>query len=429
MKKAIVIGSGAGGATAAKELKGYFDVTVLEAGNGFRPFSFNLTALEKLRRTGLFFDERLIRLLFPAMRIRKSMDKMVLVNGHGLGGTTTIFTANALRFDQSLRDLGIDLDEEFAELSAEIPISTEHRKRWAPLTKRMFEICEEMELNPEPTPKMIDFNHCTGCGRCVLGCPQQAKWDSRYFLNEAIAKGAKLIKNCKVVKFAVDNGRVKYIQVLEQGKRKFYEADLVILAAGGLSTPVVLQNSDIQCENRLFVDPVLCVAASWENAWQNTGIPMPFIVQREHYIVSPYFDYLSFFFNKKWRIPARNIVSLMIKFADMNSGSSELHGINKSLTTEDKERLEEGVDLCKRILGRLGVKKEEIFLGTLNAGHPGGMFPLTVKEAATFHHKTLPDNLYIADATLFPRSLGNPPTLTIMAMAKRVSKICINSLS
>jgi choline dehydrogenase-like flavoprotein len=72
----------------------------------------------------------------------------------------------------------------------------------------------------------------------------------------------------------------------------------------------------------------------------------------------------------------------------------------------------------------MGIKKNDIFLGTINAGHPGGMLPLTVQEADTLHHRRLPPNLYIADATLFPASLGNPPILTIMAMAKKVSKLC-----
>jgi hypothetical protein len=36
----------------------------------------------------------------------------------------------------------------------------------------------------------------------------------------------------------------------------------------------------------------------------------------------------------------------------------------------------------------------------------------------------LPENLYVADASLLPKSLGNPPILTIIAMAKRISKIC-----
>ena len=42
MKKAIVVGTGAGGATVAKELQGIFQVTILEAGNSFHPFNGNL---------------------------------------------------------------------------------------------------------------------------------------------------------------------------------------------------------------------------------------------------------------------------------------------------------------------------------------------------------------------------------------------------
>jgi choline dehydrogenase-like flavoprotein len=69
------------------------------------------------------------------------------------------------------------------------------------------------------------------------------------------------------------------------------------------------------------------------------------------------------------------------------------------------------------------VKKEDIFMGTVNAGHPGGMLPLTAQLADSFHDPRLPENLYVADATLFPGSLGNPPIMTVMAMAKRVAKI------
>ncbi|MCD7755250.1 MAG: choline dehydrogenase, partial [Firmicutes bacterium] len=67
----------------------------------------------------------------------------------------------------------------------------------------------------------------------------------------------------------------------------------------------------------------------------------------------------------------------------------------------------------------------DIFLGTLNAGHPGGMLPLTSEESKSFHNRRLPDNLYIADATLLPESMGNPPIWTILALAKRIAKVCM----
>jgi hypothetical protein len=83
-----------------------------------------------------------------------------------------------------------------------------------------------------------------------------------------------------------------------------------------------------------------------------------------------------------------------------------------------------GIDLCKQVFRRLGVEEEDIFLGTVNAGHPGGMLPLTAAEVQSLHPARLPANLYVADATLLPRSLGNPPILTIIALAKRMSQVC-----
>lgn len=419
MKKVIIVGSGAGGAAAAKKLQGKFNVTVLEAGREFKPFRFNISVLEKLKKTGVFFDEREIQLLFPSMRIQKTEDRMILVSGIGLGGTTTVSAGNALRMDRGLKELGIDLDDEFEEIYREVPITSDHQNKWRDSTKRLYEICREMDLNPQPIPKLGDYRGCRDCGRCILGCPYNVKWDSRQFLKDAQDSGAEIVTGCKVYKVVMENGLVKGVQT----QKGFFPADIVILAAGGLSTPVILQNSGIECESRLFVDPVLCVAAQSKGSLQNKELSMPFAVQREHYIISPYFDYLSFFFNKSWRYPASDTLSLMIKLADSSAGSIENKSITKTLTDFDKKRLKEAVGLCKEILSRYGISKDTVFLGTLNAGHPGGMLPLTPQEAETFHNPKLPENLYVADATLFPESLGNPPILTIMAMAKRVSRI------
>lgn len=419
MKKLVVVGSGAGGAAAAKKLQGKFHVTVLEAGGEFKPFSFNLSLLEKLKKTGLFFDEREIQLLFPSMRVKKTEDRMVMVNGTSLGGTTTLSAGNALRMDKGLKELGIDLDNEFEELYNEIPITKDHQNKWGDTTRRLFEICREMNLNPQPTPKLGDYRGCTNCGRCVLGCSYGVKWDSRQFLKDAQDAGAKIVTGCKVTRVITEKGTVKGVQV----QKDFYPADIVVLAAGGFSTPVILQNSGIECESRLFVDPVLCVAAEHKESLQNKEFSMPFAVQMDQYILAPYFDYLSFFFNKKWRYPAADTLTLMIKLADSCSGSVDNKKIRKTLKGIDKERLQGGVEICREMLGKYGIRKDNIFLGTINAGHPGGMLPLTVLEAETFHNPRLPENLYVADATLFPGSLGNPPILTIMAMAGRVSRI------
>jgi choline dehydrogenase-like flavoprotein len=245
MKKVIVVGSGAGGAAVAKKMQGKFHVTILEAGRDFQPFSFSLSALEKLKKTGMFFDEREIQLLFPSMKVQRTKDRMVMVSGTGLGGTTTLSAGNALRMDKELKKLGIDLDDEFEELYKEIPITNDHQNKWRDTTKRLFEICRGMALNPQPIPKLGDYKRCTNCGRCVLGCQYKVKWDSRQFIRTALDKGANLITGCKVLKVVFRNGIVQGVQAQKGLNSIFYCADIVILAAGGFSTPVILQNSGI----------------------------------------------------------------------------------------------------------------------------------------------------------------------------------------
>jgi len=420
MKRAIVVGSGAGGAAIARELQGKFQVVVLESGNSFHPFSQNLKMIEKVKKTGLLFNERQIQWLFPTMRISKTSDGMVLVKGIGQGGTTTICAGNAVRQDQDLKAIGINLDAEFQELAKEIPVYTYHRKKWHGLTKEVFDICRDMKLQPQPTPKMGRRELCTGCGKCVLGCSWGAKWDSRIYLNQAVENGAEVISGCNVQKVLIENGRALGVIARKSWHARFYPADLIILAAGGLGTPEILQKSGIKCQSKLFVDPVLCVATKWNKARQNQEIPMPFIIQKEHFIISPYFDFLSFFFNRNWNYPAGDIYSLMIKLADVNTGNVA----RKSLSAIDKTRINDGINCCKEIYYKLGKKDSDIFVGTLNAGHPGGMFPLTEEDSQTMRNKRLPPNLYIADASLLPNSLGNPPILTIAAMAKRIGKLC-----
>lgn len=441
MKQAIVVGSGAGGATAAKELQGSYQVTVLEAGREFRPFGaplgMELEELEKLRPFGLFFDEREIQFVIPAYKIRRASDEMILVNGSGLGGTTTICTGNALRLDQDLKALGINLDAEFEEVYREVPVTTAHQKKWHKVTRQLFAIFEELGLDPQPMPKMGEYERCRHCGRCQLGCPYGVKWDSQRFLKAAQEKGAKVITGCAVESVVIEGGRAARgraargrasgVRVRDGLIPHFIPADLVVLAAGGLGTPVILERSGIPCEPRLFVDPVLTVGVRSPKSMQYKDITMPFVSTHDRIILSPYFDHLSFFFNPDWRVPAKDIVSIMIKLADEEQGSITSRGVDKTLTDSDRRCLDEGVGICKEILRRLGTNEADMFLGTVIAGHPGGMLPLTEKEAESLHSDRLPENLYVADASLLPKSMGKPPILTILALAKRVSALAIQA--
>ena len=421
-KKVIVIGSGAGGAVAAKKLADRYDVTILEAGKTFHPLSVPIDTFAKLRPTGMFFDERMIRLLLPSMQVRRS-GRMIMVNGIGVGGTTTLATGNAVRCDGVLKKIGLDLDSEFAALYEKLPITTEHRKYWNSATEEMFDVFEKMGLKPQPTPKFLRTPGCANCGHCAVGCPTGIKWDTRDLIKEAEEKGARLVTGCRVTGLEIRGGKVASVQAVKGAKRVRFEADMVVLAAGGFATPVILENSGIRTRKTLFVDPVLCVAAVRPDFDQKHQLLMPFYSTRDGYMLSPYMDYLSFFFNKDWRYPMKDLISVMIKMADDSHGYMDDGRIRKPLTADDQSRLKDGTETCIEILARMGIRREDTFLGTLNAGHPGGTLPLTKKSAESMHDQRLPENLYVADASILPRSAGMPPILTIMAMSLRVAKI------
>ncbi len=422
-RRAVVVGSGAGGATVAKELQGDFDVTVLEAGGEFRRVTLERPSIERLRRSHLLVDPRLARIFYPPLRVRPTPD-MVMVNGIGTGGSTPMATGSGLRKDEDLRAIGLDLDREFDEIAREIPVSTEHRRRWHPTTRRLFRTFEDLGLGPTPLPKMGEVDGCHHCGRCMLGCPYGRKWDSRTYLDQAVRRGATLATGHRVLRVVTEGDRATGVVTRRRGVHRFVPADLVVLAAGGFGTPAILERSGIACEPTLFVDPVLTVAARVPDAWQCNEIEMPFVVQRDGYILSPYFDWISAVMNPRWRDRLQDIVGVMVKLADERTGSVSGWKVDKRLTPGDRTRLDEAVGVASEILIAFGADPEGLFVGTPHGGHPGGMLPLTRGSAPSMHDPRLPENLYVADATLLPKALGNPPILTIVAMAKRVARTC-----
>ena len=116
-------------------------------------------------------------------------------------------------------------------------------------------------------------------------------------------------------------------------------------------------------------------------------------------------------------------MSIMVKYADSEQGSFDGKRLDKPVTAHDAETIRRSVEEASRVLDLVGISRDDMFLGTLNAGHPGGCLPLSATQAQSLHDDAPPANLYVADASLLPHSLGNPPILTIMALAKRVAKL------
>jgi choline dehydrogenase-like flavoprotein len=422
--RVIVVGSGAGGATVARELKAKgFEVLVLEAGREFKPFTRRLSWTEPLRRVGLLGSEKTITRLFPHLDLVRSGGDLVLIRGITTGGSTVLSCGNIVRAEHGLNKIGLDLTPEFEELEDLIGVRPFPQERWRPLTRQMFKAAKQLGLNPQPTPKAVDTLKCTSCGLCELGCASGARWDSRIFLEEALARGAELQTSSPVQKVIIENGEVKGVLVGSGSSSKTIKGDIVILAAGGIGTAQILKVSGLKAEDHLWSDIVITLGGVTKGANQLLEPPMVWYTKAKDYILSPYLDILSHWFHKPWRnVPIHDRVGVMVKLADAEEGSvSPEAKVHKVITSHDHQRLDEAVSQAKELMKSAGVSGPYV-KGLPNAGHLGGTVPLKTGDISSMKPLWLPEGLWVADLSLVPHSQGLPTILTTAAVALRVSR-------
>ncbi len=146
MMRAIVVGTGAGGATVARELTAQgFKVIILEAGKKFRPFRQLLSLAAPLRKTGIFGNEKIISHIFPPMNTIHSSNELVLIRGITSGGSTVLSCGNIVRTEHGLKEIGLDLTPEFEEIEKDIGVTEFPRKKWRPITRK----CSRLQRNSD----------------------------------------------------------------------------------------------------------------------------------------------------------------------------------------------------------------------------------------------------------------------------------------
>jgi choline dehydrogenase-like flavoprotein len=422
--KAIVVGSGAGGATAAHELanKG-FEVTILEAGKPFSPLTHKVSWLSPLRGTWLLKDTNSIKTVFPHYQVTRTSDDLAIFTGVTEGGSTSISCGNMVRAENGLKEIGLDLTPEYEEIERTITINPIPKEKWRPLTRKMFDEAQKMGYNPAPTPKVVDLEKCVGCGFCELGCATGAKWDSRREYKDILGKGVSIRTGSKVKKINIEGKRATGVLVSNGRSEEMVNADIVVLSAGGVGTAQILKASNLPARDNLWVDVVLTVGGVSKNAKMLSEPPMAWFIKQENYILSPYFDILSYWFHKPWKdVALENRVGMMIKLADTEQGTVAADGtVTKTLTDIDRKTLEEAKVKAKAIMEASGVEGPFVE-GKIHGGHLGGTVPLTKEDVSSMHPLWLPDDLWVADLSLLPRSQGLPTMLTAAALALRVAK-------
>lgn len=416
----LIVGSGAGGATLAKELtRRGKSVSLVEAGKReekigtFRDARRYYDSNNKLTRTP-----------------RKSREGVILWGALMAGGSTVVSCGCGVRcLEQELNDFGINLEVEFAEAEAELHIAPIAERLLSNGSKEIMRASKELGYTMEPMPKFIDPKKCRKCGQCVLGCNRDAKWTALNYLEEALNNGAQISYDLRCSTVIVGNGKVKGTRAIGPSGEVELLSDVVILAAGGLGTPQILLKSGINnAGTGLFMDLLVNTYGVTEGL-NLIHEPTMTLVNHDFYesngfILSPFVNHprlVKFmeFGIKGLTMRDNQIIGIMTKTRDEPTGRVYPDGtVSKSVTDKDWEKLREGSRIATEILEKVGVKKTTV--SKVEGAHPGGTAAIGV--VVDNNLQTGIDNLFVCDASVLPAAPGLPPILTIVALAKRLSK-------
>ena len=336
---------------------------------------------------------------------------------------------------------GVDIDTEVSETIEELEIEPLPPDLRGGASTHIAQAAQALGYPWEPQLKFMKPARAQpfDCGaKCMLGCRCHAKWSAAEYVDQAAAAGCDLRTGARVERVIVEEGHVVGVEgrFTSRGEPFTARAHRVILSAGGIGTPRLLQASAISAlqgaGEGMTMDITVMVYGTIAGLGNGEEPPMTWSWENpeEGYMLStlidPWLLYplinslkgLSYALTwPRWK----NTLGVMIKLKDDVSGGVFPDGrISKPMTDHDRPRMRSAEELCRRILLEAGAQPETIFTTPLRGTHPSG----TVRVGALVdeHLKTEIQGLYVCDASVFPEALARPTVLTIIGLSKRLAK-------
>jgi choline dehydrogenase-like flavoprotein len=236
----------------------------------------------------------------------------------------------------------------------------------------------------------------------------------------------------------VEGGRVCGLAGRRSGRPFEVEAETVVVAAGGIGTPVLLRASGLDGAGRgMAMDTTAMVYGLSSEKGIGTDPPMTWCHADDELgvlystLIDPWLMYPIIMAVKgpayplTWHRWGRTL-GVMIKLKDEISGEVDARGrISKGLTVADRDRLARAEAGAGRILRQAGCAPETIFTTPLRGTHPSAT--VRIGEMLSTDLETEVRGLYVCDASVFPEALGRPTVLTIIALARRLAEHLLGS--
>ena len=243
----VVVGSGAGGGVAAGVLAtAGLDVVVLDRGPFRTPAEFGHREQEALGD------------LYLQGGLASTADGgIALIAGSALGGgtvvnyTTSFATPDRVReeWDRVSGLSGVFTGAEYEDSSRAVHerygVNTDHG-HLASRDRIMEEGLRTLGWHSAAMPRNVSGCVEDACGWCGLGCRIGAKRSTlTTWLEDAQGAGARIVADADVERVEISGGRARGVAAAVGGNRLTVSARAVVLAAGALSTPALLQRSGV----------------------------------------------------------------------------------------------------------------------------------------------------------------------------------------
>lgn len=415
---AIVVGTGPGGGSVAGELsKRGWNLLILEKGSG-----------EPIRGTA---RQTISMTLTPGKGLHFTQELLGVIQGVAVGGSTIPYYACA--FDppyEMFEAYGIDLRPEVDEIKQELPVAPLADDLVGPAAGRIMESAQDLGYQWNKIPKLVYQENCRpNCDKCSMGCPYGAKWSSRMVVEEICQNGSTLLADAEVKRVLTDNQSAVGVEYVHQGERHQAFAGTIIIAAGGIGTPQILRRSGMPSAGAdFFFDPLMIVMGVIPDLDGGKEFPMAAGLRfaDEGYVMtdlaSPrwlYWLWVAQVFRFDQLGAHKRIAPIMVKARDELGGRiTERGAIRKRLGDVETRRLMSGYERAREILTHAGA--ETIFKSRFIAAHPGGT--AKIDDIVDSNLETEIDNLFVCDCSVIPEAWGLPPTITLLALGKRLGK-------
>jgi len=420
----IVVGSGPGGSTVAREMSLLKKrVLLVERGGDIKKVGNIVSSALMSNRFGL----------------TRSLENNWVVSAATYGGTTNLAAGCAIPPPEIIfGPHGIDLSKEAEEAREEMWITKLPDELLGVANLRLLEAANDLGYNWDKIENFIDPKKCVpDCSKCMMGCSKGAKWTARVFGDEAQENGAVLKLHTRINRVIVENGRAIGVDGVDGkawGKKVQYFGKSVVLSSASGNVPILKNTGIDRAGQSLACDFLKFVGGIGKGINTTKANPMT-VGTLEHYesdgiLLTPVFHSWSTFAMHLLLMSPRRLpkffniwkyTGIMVKIRDELKGEIHSNGrFSKPVTKQDNDRLNKGVDIIKKVLKKVGCKEDSIFVSDPMGAHPSAS--CRIGDVVDSNLETEIENLYCCDSSVFPEAIGLPVVWTTVALGKRLAK-------